>query len=111
MNQNQPLPPRSIEAERAVLGACILSKDALGSALEILKPDDFYDPNHKAAFEALTAIYQSDRVVDFVTVSDEFRNRGILDRLGGPAFLSELVGSITITANVVYHADAALYQP
>ena len=105
MNQNQPLPPRSIEAERAVLGACILSKDALGSALEILKPDDFYDPNHKAAFEALTAIYQSDRVVDFVTVSDEFRNRGILDRLGGPAFLSELVGSITITANVVYHAE------
>ena len=99
------LPPQSIEAERAVLGACILSKDALGSALEILKPDDFYDPNHKAAYEALMAIYQSDRIVDFITVSDELRNRGILDRLGGSAFISELIGSVTITANVIYHAE------
>ena len=98
-------PPQSIQAERAVLGACILSKDALGSALEILKPDDFYDSNHRAAFEALAAIYQSDRVVDFVTVSDELRNRGILDRLGGPAFISELVGSVTVTANIIYHAE------
>ena len=99
------LPPQSIEAERAVLGACILSKEALGSAIEILKPDDFYDPNHKAVYEALTSMYHSDMAVDFVTVADEFAKRGILNRIGGYSFLSELTGKVTITANVVYHAE------
>ena len=99
------LPPQSIEAERAVLGACIISKEALGSAIEILKPDDFYDTNHKLAFETLTAMYLSDRPVDFITVTDEFNNKGVLNRIGGYAFLSELAGSVTTTANINYHAE------
>lgn len=94
-----------MEAERAVLGACILSKDALGSAIEILKPDDFYDTNHRAVYEALTSMYNSDKPIDFITVADEFTSRGILNRIGGYAFLSELAGKVTVTANVTYHAE------
>lgn len=102
---NQLLPPRSIEAERAVLGACILSKDALGSAIEILKPEDFYDVNNKAAYEVLMSMYMSDKPVDLITAADEFTNKGIFDRLGGNAYLDELVRSITTTANIIYHAE------
>lgn len=99
------LPPQSIEAERAVLGACILSKDALGSAIEILKPEDFYDFNNKAAYEALMSMYMSDRPADIITVADELKNRKLFDRLGGDAYIDELVRSTTITANVIYHAE------
>ncbi len=99
------LPPQSIEAERAVLGACILSNDALGSAVEILKPEDFYNVNNRAAYEVFMSMYMSDRPVDFITVSGELKNKGIFDRLGGNAYLDELVSSTTTTANIIYHAE------
>lgn len=98
------IPPRNTEAERAVLGACLLSKDALGSAIEILKPDDFYDINNKTAYEIMLAMYSSDKPVDFVTFSNELKNREVFDRLGGQPFLAELVGNITTIANVSFHA-------
>ena len=99
------VPPRNLEAERAVLGACILSKEALGSAIEILTPDDFYDPNNKAAFEVILNMYAGDKPVDALTVSDEFKARGIYDRLGGQPYLAELIACVTSTANAGYHAE------
>ncbi len=97
--------PNNPEAERAVLGACIISKEALGSTIEILRPDDFYDPNNRAVFEILSAMYMSDKPVDFVTVQEEMKSRGLFDRLGGQPFLAELMGRVTTTANAGYHAD------
>ena len=99
------VPPRNLDAERAVLGACILSKEALGSVIEIIAPDDFYDPNNKAAFEALRSMYVDDKPVDALTVSEEFKNRGIFDRLGGQPYLAELIACVTSTANAGYHAE------
>ena len=99
------IPPRNLDAERAVLGACILSKEALGSVIEILAPDDFYDPNNKAAFEALRSMYADDKPVDALTVSDEFKSLGIYDRLGGQPYLAELIACVTSTANAGYHAE------
>lgn len=97
--------PHNLEAERAVLGAAILSKEALGTVIEILKPDDFYDPNNKAAFNALLSMYIEDKPVDALTVSDEFRSRGIYERLGGQPYLAELIACVTTTANAGYHAE------
>lgn len=97
--------PNSPEAERAILGACLLSKEALGSAIEILKPDDFYDPRNRTAYEVLSGMYLSDKPVDIVTISDEFRNKGLFDRLGGQSYLTELMSEVTTTANVIYHAE------
>lgn len=99
------LPPQSIEAERAVLGACLISKDALGSAVELLKPDDFYDAGNKTVYEVLMSMYMSDMPADFVTVSSELKNRGVFDRLGGSAYLDELLKNVTMTSNVSYHAE------
>lgn len=99
------IPPRNLEAERAVLGACILSKEALGSTIEILKPDDFYDPNNKYAYEILMSMFVADKPVDFVTVSEEFKSKGVFDRLGGQPFFAELISGVTTTANVTYHAE------
>lgn len=97
--------PKNLEAERAVLGACIFSKEALGDVIEVLKPDDFYDYNNKIAYEALVDMYLRDAPIDFVTVSSELTARGIFDQLGGQPFLAELITRITTTANVIYHAE------
>ena len=95
----------SSEAERAVLGACLMSKDALASAIGILKPDDFYDLGNKSAFEVLVSMFSADKPVDYVTFGDELRGRGVFDRLGGQSFINGLMENVSTTANVEYHAD------
>lgn len=99
------IPPNSPEAERAVIGACILSKEALDEAMEILKPDDFYDGNNRNMYEILSDLYFSDRPADSITVPDELKSRGLFDRVGGNKFLSELIEGVTTTANVIHHVE------
>lgn len=96
--------PNNPEAERAVLGACMLSKEALGNVIEILKAEDFFDANNKIAFDILSTMYTADKPIDFVTISAEFRAQGVYDRLGGQPFLAELMDDISVLANVTYHA-------
>ena len=64
------VPPQSLEAERAVLGSCLLDKEVLGSVIEMLRPDDFYDAKHRAAFEAMFIMYGLSKPVDIITVQE-----------------------------------------
>ena len=97
--------PHNPEAERAVLGAAMLSKEALGSIIEILKAEDFFDINNKTVFEILVSIYTSDKPIDPVTISEEFKSHGVFERLGGQPFIAELMGDVSVLANVTYHAE------
>ncbi len=101
---NMP-PPESPEAERAVLGACVLSRDALGTAIEILKVDDFYDTNNKIAWTVMLEMYATEKPVDFVTFSDELKNKNVFEKIGGQPFLAGLISDIRTTANVDYYAE------
>lgn len=98
-------PPNSPEAERAVLGSCLLSNEVIGNMTEVLQPGDFYDPAHRTVFEIISIMYKADRPVDFVTVQTELGSRGMLDALGGQAFLATLTASVTTTLNASYHAE------
>lgn len=100
-----PSLPHNSEAERAVLGACLLSPEALGIAAEILKPDDFFDINNKTLYTILSGLFFADKPADIVTVSETLKAEGVFDELGGQPFLAELVGEVTTTANVIYHAE------
>lgn len=102
--------PNSPEAERSVLGACLLSAEALGIAVEILKPDDFYDASNKTLYEVLTKLFLSDKPADLVTVSQELKAEGLFDRLGGQPFIAELISNLPTTANVGYHAEIVREQ-
>ncbi|MBQ7155529.1 MAG: replicative DNA helicase [Synergistaceae bacterium] len=101
----EKLPPFSLEAERAVLGACIVDREALGTAIEILKPDDFYESSSRILFETLINLYMSNTPADYVTLEAELKNKGMFDRLGGKSFITSLVAGVTVAANVKYHAD------
>ncbi|MBR1658131.1 MAG: replicative DNA helicase [Synergistaceae bacterium] len=97
--------PNNQEAERAVLGACLVSKEALESVLETLKTEDFYDVYGRKLFEVMSAMYSAGKPVDFVTIQTELTARGIFSEMGGQPFLAQLAANVTTTSNVLYHAE------
>nr|WP_321499750.1 replicative DNA helicase [uncultured Dethiosulfovibrio sp.] len=98
------LPPRNLDAERAVVGSCLMDRDVLIQVTEILSPDDFYDLNYRTAFEILTEMSHDDRPVDSLTFLEELSRKGLSEKLGGQAFVVTVMDSVPTTANADYHA-------
>ena len=92
---NQKIPPQSLDTEKSVLGSCIVSKDALEIAIEALSPDDFYTIQHRKIFIAIQNLYNLDLPVDIVTLPDELEKRGLIDEVGGVAYISHLIEDIS----------------
>lgn len=99
------IPPQSLESERALLGACIVSRDALGTAIEILRPEDFYDHDNKKAYEVLCEMYLSDKPIDDITIIDEFKSKGIYERMGGKSYIAQITNEVVTTLNAGYYAE------
>ena len=98
------LPPSNLEAERAVLGSCLLDRDALVDVTELLSPDDFYDLNYRDVYNVILDMTQRSKPVDMLTLSAELSDRGLLEKLGGQSFLAAIVDSTPTAANAEYHA-------
>jgi replicative DNA helicase len=99
------VPPHNIDAEESVLGAMLLSRDAIGTVSEMgLNPQDFYRPAHRHIFDAIRALYSSASPADTVTVADELRRAGLLDEIGGPEALHELQNSTPAISSAGHYA-------
>jgi replicative DNA helicase len=81
------VPPHSFEAEESLLGAMLLSRDAIAVAVEHVSGDDFYKPSHGHVFDAVTSLYARGEPADAVTVAEEMRRAGTLEAAGGTATL------------------------
>jgi replicative DNA helicase len=84
------VPPHNLEAEESLLGAMLLSRDAVAAAIERCSAADFYKPSHARVFEAITTLYGQGEAVDAITVADELHRAGTLEDLGGTAVLLAL---------------------
>ncbi|MDR0397306.1 MAG: replicative DNA helicase [Oscillospiraceae bacterium] len=93
------VPPNNIDAEKSVLGAMMLDREALALGLEVLRPEAFYQPAHKEIFGAMQTLNVADRPVDLVTLDAELARRGTLDGVGGLPALVELSQYVPTTAN------------
>ncbi|MDQ0771354.1 replicative DNA helicase [Pseudarthrobacter defluvii] len=98
-------PPQDIAAEQSVLGGMMLSKDAIADVVEILRGQDFYRPAHETIYEAIIDLYGRGEPADAVTVSDELTKRAEINRIGGPAYLHELIQTVPTAANAGYYAE------
>lgn len=98
------IPPQSLEAEQAVLGSVFLDNQALLVAKEILDPGDFYREAHRKIFETMLELNSEGKAVDLITLSDELRNKGEIEGVGGVTYLSNLAETTPTAANVKYHA-------
>mgnify|MGYP002626122868 CR=1 FL=1 len=95
--------PTNPQAERAVLGACLVSSEALGTVSEM--PEDFHDVNNKAVYEICLSMYLENKPIDLVTFQNEAMKRGVFERIGGQPFLAELICYDMLPANAGYYAE------
>jgi replicative DNA helicase len=102
-SRSERIPPNNLDAERAVLGACLLDRDALILVMEALRQDDFYEPRHGMVFKAMKEMAERDRAVDSLTFQEELARRDLLERVGGASFIAMLVDAVTTTANIEYY--------
>jgi replicative DNA helicase len=98
------LPPQAVDLEEAVLGAMMLEKEALNDVIDILKPESFYKESHQHIFEAIGQLFNNSEPVDILTVTQELKNNGKLDMVGGPYYISQLTNRVASAANVEFHA-------
>jgi replicative DNA helicase len=98
------VPPHNLEAEESLLGAMLLSRDAIASAVEACSADDFYKPAHGHVFEAITSLYGQGEPADPVTVADELRRVDLLEAIGGVSVLSSLQANTPATSNAGRYA-------
>ncbi len=105
---NLRVPPQNVEAEQAVLGSMMLSKEAVSVALQLLEPEYFYKSAHQKIFQAIITLESESEPVDQLAVVDVLKRMGALDAVGGAYYISGLTEAIPSTANVEYYARSVL---
>lgn len=99
------LPPQSLDSEMAALGAALISRNAAERVLELLRPEDFYSERHRKLYEVYATLAEREQPVDTLSVQEELRQCGLLDRIGGPGYLSLLADSVPTAAHLDYYAE------
>ncbi len=94
------IPPNDTEAEQAILGSMLTDRDAVISAIEVLKEEDFYREDNKAIYSAILNLYNRAEPVDIITVKAELASLQKLESVGGLEYLAELPEKVPTTANV-----------
>lgn len=97
------IPPHSMEAEQSVLGSMLLDKEAVSSATEVLKIEDFYSEGNREIYSIMIRLYESGQPVDLVTVVDELYQKGTIEGIGGITYITNLSRFVPSTANVKFY--------
>jgi len=98
-------PPHSLEAERAVLGGILVQKENLNVVLSTIAPEDFYKDAHRKILEGIVALVDKGLPVDVLSLTEEIQRSGILEEVGGVAYLSGLLDGVPRGLNVEYYAQ------
>jgi replicative DNA helicase len=98
-------PPHSLEAEKAVLGGILVNNNALNAVLSIISPDDFYKDAHRKILERIINLVDKGLPVDLISLTEELRRAGLLEEVGGAAYVSSLLDGVHRNLNVEYYAQ------
>ena len=99
------VPPHDLDAERAVIGAMLVSEAAVSVVGETLAAEDFYSETHRVLYGAMLRLYAKGEPIDQLTLSDELRSVGEFDRVGGRQYVFRLVESVPTAANAARYAE------
>lgn len=99
------LPPQNIEAEQSVLGAIMLENEVFPRVIEIISHEDFYKEAHRKIFNAMIGLFEKDKPIDLITITEELRKRNEVDAVGGESYLSTLASQVPTAANIKYHSN------
>ena len=98
------LQPQALDAERVVLGALMIDRDALSVVSDTLRPETLYEPRNQKIFSAIQTLSMEEKPVDIITVTDQLAKDGTLEEVGGPGYILELSSKVASSANIVYHS-------
>ena len=93
------IPPHSDDVEQSVLGALLMDRDAVVEVAEFLKKEHFYQEKHGKIYEAIIDLYENREPIDVVTVSEKLKSSQMLKKIGGSAYLTELVNRVPTSAH------------
>ncbi|HPR91406.1 MAG TPA: replicative DNA helicase [Candidatus Paceibacterota bacterium] len=104
-NATDRMPPQSIEAEEAVLGAILIDRNAMYKVADILQTDDFYKPAHQIIYRTILDLFSKAEPIDIVSVSNRLKDTDTLKSIGGSSTLSALVNKVSSASNIYYYAQ------
>ena len=98
------VPPHNLEAEQAILGGILLDPEALGKALEVIEPGDFYHESHQVIFQQLLDLFEKGDPLDAIALTESLQSRQMLQRCGGIQYITSLTDVVVTSANIGYYA-------
>jgi replicative DNA helicase len=96
--------PQAVDLEEAVLGAMMLERDAVNTAIDILQPRSFYKDSHQKIFSTIQDLFQKSEPIDILTITNALKQKGELEVVGGPYYITQLTNRVASAANVEFHA-------
>ena len=104
-NRNLRTPPQNVDAEKALLGAIILKPDVMHDVSVTVYPESFFADKHRAIFEAISLLFSKGDPIDTVSVVTKLKEMNQLERVGGAAYVTELIETVPAAGNATYYAD------
>ena len=99
------VPPHDLDAERAVIGALLVSETAVAAVAEQLTPEEFYSETHRIIYAAMMRLYSRGDRIDQITLTNELNSINEFDRVGGRAYVFQLVESVPTASNAARYAE------
>ncbi len=100
----EKVPPQNLEAESAVLGSMLLDKDAIAKAIETLDETAFYKESNRILYSVVVKLYDENKAVDSVTITEELKKRSALDSVGGASYIANLTSDMPTAASIDHYA-------
>jgi len=104
-NPTLRVPPQSLESERALLGSLLLKPDAIHDVGDMVRPDSFYADKHRAIYEGMRELSDRGEPIDILSLSERLQGNGQLERVGGRAYIAELVSAAPSPGNYHHYAE------
>lgn len=101
---NPKLPPQNLEAEESVLGSLMMDKDAVIKVIDILLPDDFYNPAHGKIYGEVLDLFQRHQPVDILSVTSRLKEKNLLKDVGGSSYITKLIEGVPTASHVNHYA-------
>jgi replicative DNA helicase len=96
--------PQAIEAEKTVLGAILIEREAIHQVSDLLRPEMFYHTFHQCLFENLTAMQLTGKQIDLISLVQYLKDKGEISKAGGDHYITTLTNSVVSSAHITSHA-------
>lgn len=98
------IPPQAVDVEEAVMGACMLERDAYSNISGLLTAAMFYKEENQKIFKVIENMVLSGRTIDLLTVTQQLKQDNLLDEVGGPLYITQLTSRVASAAHIEHHA-------